>query len=592
MKQFLKMTLASALGTLAVGAAMLFVLIGIVGALASLGSTKPVMPRDGVLNIDMSTFALEEQNKEADMTAIIQGGEPMPVIGIWDAVQAVNSAAKDPSVRFIYLKTDNLVSGTAQLEEFRRALENFRSSGKAIVAYTESPGNGGYYLATVADKIYMTPHEGGMIMLHGLSSQLFFVKDALDKLGINIQLIRHGKFKSAGEMYIRNSISPENRLQNQAMVDALWGTFANEIAKARGIDVAEFNKLIDGLKINGPKDFLDNKLVDELLTKEELKKQIAQLALKSDFDEVQMIKFTDYVKLKSTPSYSSKEKIAIIYADGTIMDGKSGNGNIGGDDFAETIAKVRKDTTIKAVVFRVNSPGGSVLASEKIKNEIDLLQQTRPVIASYGNYAASGGYWISGNCDYIFSNANTLTGSIGVFSTIPDFGGVVKNKAKVGLAAINSNKHSDIYSMMRPLDNAELEYFQSSVENIYSKFTQIVAEGRDMTVEAVDEIAQGRVWAGSEAVGIGLVDKIGTIEDAVNYALIAAGDLTLEDTQVVQFPKPLTTAEQLMKLLGESSKVKIFKGTPLEFVETIFGDWNTESTGKVYAAMPYIYDIR
>ena len=262
-----------------------------------------------------------------------------------------------------------------------------------------------------------------------------------------------------------------------------------------------------------------------------------------------------------------------------------------GDRFAKLIETVRNDDDIKAVVLRVNSPGGSVLASEKIKAELDLLQKKGiPVIASYGDYAASGGYWISANADYIFANRTTLTGSIGVFSMIPDFGAVIENKLHVNITQVKSNKHADLYKLMRPLTKDEIAYMQANVEKIYGKFTSIVAEGRDMTVENVDAIAQGRVWSGAEALGINLVDEIGTIEDAILYAAMTIDGVSgIQDVEVVSYPKPETKIEALLKTFGGAS---IFAGTPFEDLYEAFGNWNWSESGQVYARMPYDYIIR
>ena len=281
----------------------------------------------------------------------------------------------------------------------------------------------------------------------------------------------------------------------------------------------------------------------------------------------------------------------MIYAEGNIVDGNEKQ-QVAGDRFAEIIADVRKDSTVKAVVLRVNSPGGSVLASEKIKAEIELLKKRGvPVIASYGDYAASGGYWISAGCDKIYSNATTLTGSIGVFSMIPDISGTLKDKVHINITPVNSNSHADMYGMMRPLDKAELDYMQASVENIYEKFTGLVAEGRGMTVENVDAIAQGRVWTGAEALEIGLVDEIGTIEDAIIYAAMSIDGVScLEDVQVQAYPKPMTALESLLEAFGGSES--IFADTPLENVEEAFKDWNASESGKVYARIPYEISIR
>ena len=588
MKDFIKMTLATLAGLFVFGIVAMFLMIAVIGAIAASGDSQPVMPREAILTIDMSTMAFAEQTKEVDPMEMIRSkGQTIENVGIRSAINAINVAAVDPAIKFVYLKTDGISGQLTHIEEFRKALKRFReNSGKAIVTFTESPSNAGYYLASVADKIYMTPHDGAMNLFSGISSQLIFLKDILDKIGVNMQLIRHGKYKSAGEMYIRNSASKENLEQNEAMVGSIWENIATEIAASREISVEDLNRMLDNLELNFPEDFLNKGLVDELLTREQLKQKLTDLYVTDKFENVKSISLQDYAKLKNIVNYKAKNKVAVIYAEGNIVDGDDKQ-QVAGDRFADIIAEVRKDSTVKAVVLRVNSPGGSVLASEKIKAELDLLRADRPVIASYGSYAASGGYWISANSDYIFSNASTLTGSIGVFSMIPDFGKAVNEKLHVHITPINSNKHADMLSGMRALDTQEIAYMQASVEKIYTKFTGLVAEGRDMTVEAVDEIAQGRVWTGSEALGIGLVDNIGTIEDAINYAAMTIeGVNTPADVQVVEYPKPMTTLEMLLEEFGGSKK-SVFAGTALESVEEAFRSCNEAESGKAYARIPY-----
>ena len=591
MQDFVKMTLATIAVLFLFVIAAKFIMIAMVGVMASLGSSQPVMPREGVLQINMSSMTLAEQTQESDPFASLTGGSTVTPVGIYSAIKAVNAAAEDPAVKFIYMKPDGASGGIAQIEEFRKALKNFRNSGKAIVSYIENPSNASYYLASVSDKIYMTSYEGGMNMFSGLSSQMIFLKDILDRLGVNVQLIRHGKYKSAGEMYIRNSASPENMEQNREMIESVWNSWAAEIAESREISIEDLNAMLDNLELNFPSDFLEKGLVDELFTREELQQQICDLYTASRFEDVKAIQLQDYAKLKDVVNYKAKKKVAVIYAEGNIVDGDAKQ-EVAGDRFARIIADVRKDSTVKAVVLRVNSPGGSVLASEKIKAEIDLIRANGiPVIASYGDYAASGGYWISANCDKIYSNATTLTGSIGVFSMIPDISGTLKEKVHVNITPVNSNKHADMYNMMRPLDKAELDYMQASVENIYDKFTGLVAEGRDMSVAAVDEIAQGRVWAGAEALGIGLVDEIGTIEDAIRYAVSCVdGANGMNDVQIAAYPKPLTTMDMILESFGEGKNV--FAGTAFEGIENAFKDWSASESGKVYARMPYEFSIR
>ena len=586
MKEFVKMTLATLTGLLLFGFISMFIMIGMIGAMAAAGSSKPVMPAEAVLSIDFSKMTLSEQTQEADPFAALQGGDMITPVGIYEAIKAVNAAAEDPAIRYIYMRPDAASGGFARIEEFRTALKNFRNSGKAVVSYIESPTNAGYYLASVSDKIYMTSYDGGMNMFGGISSQLIFLKDALDRLGVNVQLIRHGKYKSAGEMYIRNSSSKENMEQNEAMIGSIWESWATLIAQDRGISVETLNNMLNNLELNFPEDFLAKGLVDELLTRDELQKKLADLYVTDDYKHVKSISLADYATLKNKVNYKAANKVAVIYAEGNIVDGGAKD-QVAGDRFAKIIQDVRNDKDVKAVVLRVSSPGGSVLASEKIKAELDLLRESVPVIASYGEYAASGGYWISANSDYIFSNATTLTGSIGVFSMIPDIGGTLKNKLHVNVTPVNSNEHADMYGMIRPLDNKEVAYKQASVEKIYDKFTNIVAAGRDMTVENVDAIAQGRVWTGAEALGIGLVDQIGTIEDAINYAATSIDGVTsVNDVQVVAYPKPQTPIEALLESFGGQGE-SIFAGTPLEDVETAFSGWTEAQSGKMYARIPY-----
>ena len=592
MKEFIKMTLAAMLGFFLVGLVFFFFSLAFIGSLAALGSSQPVMPRTAVLSLDFSKIAVSEQTTETDPISQLQGNN-MTVIGIWDAIQAFDAAAADPAIKYMYMRPDMVSGGIAEIEELRTAIDGFRRSGKAVISYMETPSTPGYYLASASDKVYMSVHEGTMSLISGLSSQMIFLKDILDKLGVNVQLIRHGKYKSAGEMFIKDSPSPENLQQNQELLDAIWNNWTSTIASAREISQDDFNSLIDNLKLNFSEDFLNNGLVDELLTREQLKQKLSDYFDAGQTENVPMVSLTDYAKLKVLPNFKAENKIAVIYANGDIVNGSEPE-QVAGDRFASIIADVRKDSTVKAVVFRVSSPGGSVFASEKIKTEIDLLRQDKPVIASYGAYAASGGYWISNSCDYIFTNAGTLTGSIGVFSMIPDFSGTLEDIAHVNITAVSTNRHGDMYSGFRPLDKAETAYMQASVEKIYDKFTSIVADGRNLDKSYVDSIAQGRVWAGSDALDLGLVDQIGTIKDAILYAAASAdGDYgqDLANWQIVEYPKPLTTMEKLMQAFN-GDNAKVFAGTPFEGIEEAFMDWNGTRTGQVYARMPYEIEIK
>ena len=559
MKDFVKM-ICAVLCAMIIATVLFFVIgIGMLGSLAASGNSEVVVPKAAALVIDLSKVTIGEQTQESNPLNSIPvnigplsaagGGD---VVGILDAVNAINAAADDPAIKFIYLRIDGNTTDVATMQEFRKALERFHeNSGKAIISYTESPSTGGYYLASVSDKVYMTAHPGATISMTGVSSQMIFIGDLLNKLGVNVQLIRHGKYKSAGEMFTRSSSSPENREQYQRLVDSMWEGLSADIAASRGITVERLNQAFDNLELCIPQDFVDAGLVDELLTRQGLEEKLMTLFGAEKIKDVKTIGLYDYASAKKATN-KAKQKIAIIYADGEIVDGYE-DSQVAGGRFASIISKVRADSTVKAVVLRVNSPGGSVLASEKIKNELDLLKADKPLVASYGGYAASGGYWISTNCDKIFTDAATLTGSIGVFGMVPDFSKTLKDVAHVGIETISSNKHGDMYGLMRPFTQDEYDYMLRSIEDIYDRFTSIVSDGRGLPKETVDAVGQGRVWTGADALKINLVDEIGTLEDAVNYAATMAGNPDLAAWKITGYPKPQDQMSQVLKMLNGNS---------------------------------------
>ena len=598
MKEFFKMVLAVVCG-LILATIIFFILgLGFVSSLAAAGSATPALPKSGVMVMDMSRIAITEQSTPStpDVMSMISGGGMMENVGLWKAVQAINKAAEDPAVKYILIKSDGTTGGMAQIQELRRALAGFRLSGKPVISYMEAPTTLSYYLASVSDKIYMTPHQGANSMITGVGTQLMFYKDLLDKLGVNVQLIRHGKYKSAGEGFIKNSPSPENLEQNQAMVDAIWTSLSTEIAEGRGMSADALNGAIDELKLVLPEDFLREGFVDELLDRQAFENKLADLAVVESFKKLKTFTLSEYIAARVLPNLKAKNKIAIIYADGEIVEG-SGKQQVTGDYFSRQIAKVRADSTVKAVVFRVNSPGGSVLASEKIKAEIDLMMKDKPVVASYGEYAASGGYWISNNCDKIYSDAVTLTGSIGVFSLIPDLSKTVKDLAHLNIVTVGSNKHVDMLSGMRPLSQDELDYMQASVETIYDRFVNTVSQGRGLEPDFVDSIAQGRVWTGSEALKIGLVDEIGTLEDALKWAAAAGGNADLAAWNIAEYPKPQTQMEMMMEMMGKRTDPEnILAGTPFGDAASTLLDWydrvKDNPSDVTFARLPYFINIR
>ena len=363
------------------------------------------------------------------------------------------------------------------------------------------------------------------------------------------------------------------------MISSMWKAMASAAAASRDMSEEQFNDIIDKLVLVTPEDFVSNGLVDELVDYAGLQNKIKTLAQVEDYKKVHLVSLPSYIDAKVSAK-PSKNKVAVLYADGEIVDG-SGKSQVAGDRFMKLVEKLRKDKNVKAVVLRVNSPGGSVSASVKIRTALDSLMKEKPLVASFGDYAASGGYWISSGCQKIYADATTVTGSIGVFSLIPDFSKVTK-KVGVNVESVGSNKHSDMMSLMRPFDAAELAYMQASVEDIYELFVNLVATSRGLSVERVDQIAQGRVWAATDALEVGLVDEIGTLQDAISYAAALADLPSSDDYSVASYPAVPSFFEQLMSQLGGSGMGEDVRLRVLKSYEP----------GRFYARLPYDYEIR
>ena len=436
-------------------------------------------------------------------------------LSLLNVERALEKAAEDDDIAMVFLRPDKVSAGTAATEELRRCLERFSRSGKPVVCYGVTFGNGSYYLGSVGDRVFMHPDSDGT--LTGLASTSMYYKDLLDSLGVQVELIRHGSYKSAGEPYVRSEMSAENREQNLALLRSIWEPMVEDMAASRGLSADSLRFWIDHLTLGSSQDWLDKGLVDGLKYRDEMDEYLCHLFGKNYPDQLKKVSMSDYIKdLKNKGS----DKIAVLYAEGDIV--RSGGG-IAGEKFSREIAKVRADSTVKAVVFRVNSPGGEVVAAEMIRREIELLQKDKPVIASYGAYAASGGYLISAGADRIIADNASITGSIGVFGMSIGYGDALKKKLHINTFAVGTNDHSDMGTGLRPLNGEELVWHQKTVDRIYDDFVAIVSEGRSMDKEAVDAIAQGRVWSGKDALANGLVDERGTLLDAVHCAAEAAG---------------------------------------------------------------------
>lgn len=590
MKPFWKIFFASLLACIAALIVLTFLGFGMLGSIASsLQEKKEVnVARNSILKIDFETPVTEQATESFNLSMGMGGlssADMSSSMSVLKAVQAIDKAAADPNIQFIYMTPDRLNMSLSTAEEFRAALARFRESGKAVVSSSQMLENGTYYIASVADKIIVNPFAD--VMISGLSTQMMFFKDLIDKLGLDVQLIRHGKYKSAGEPFIKSDISPENRQQTEAMLNAIWNAMAEDIAASRDFTKEEFNNWIDELAFKDIETAKEKGLVDELWYRDQVVEYLCSLAGVKKESDLKMITLPEYASKVVKPDFRAKDKIAVIYANGEIIMGDKGMDGYIGDNFAKEIEKARRDSSVKAVVFRVNSPGGSVQASAIIQREIELLKAVKPVVASYGDYAASGGYWISCDCDKIFTDRTTLTGSIGVFGLVPSFGAALRKNVHINTVEVSTHKHGSLMTGMFPLDQDEVAFLQNSIEDIYTKFTTLVAGSRNMTVESVDEIAQGRVWAGSEAIGIGLVDEIGSLRDAISYA---ASSNSLENYQIVEFPVEKTMYQRMMEKFQKSGAKA--KEAPVDALQRA-GKWLTGLTGpSIEARIPYMFDIK
>ena len=540
-------------------------IFGCFAALFCLGlSAETPFLKGKILKLDSDSFINERGGSSFSIG--LGGISTSSSVSLLSVERALAEAAEDKDIAMVFLNTDHFSASLSGLEEIRTLLTRFSASGKPVVAYASSFGNASYYLASAADRVFLHPQGGGS--LNGLGSTQFFLKDLLDTLGVEVQLIRHGKFKSAGEMFIRNDISPENREQYETLLASTWTGMLEEISASRGIKVAELQSWIETLAVGKASTWLEKGLVDGLKYRDEMEQYLCHLFGTTWPEDVQTVSLPSYIK-KLSKGPSSK-KIAVIYADGEIV---RSDGEIVGEALAHEIAAVRADSTVKAVVFRVNSPGGEVVAADMIRREIELLQKDKPVIASYGSYAASGGYLISAGCSRIFTDNATLTGSIGVFGMVPSLGKAIRRNLKVNPVTLGSGIHSGMGSGMNPLTEDELAWYQDEIEGIYDSFVKVVSEGREMSWDAVDSIAQGRVWTGRDALGIGLCDERGTLLDAIAYAAEKAG---LSKYRIESYP----AKKSFMEMLKGGDKKK---DEPLVRLQSFL------SPGfKTLALMPYI----
>ncbi|HWI91854.1 MAG TPA: signal peptide peptidase SppA [Flavisolibacter sp.] len=510
MRSFFKIFFASFLSLVIFSLICLFLFIAFVTALAS--KDKPEIPAKSVLVINLSQNFHER--KQDNPLSAVSGESDVP--GLYDVIRLIDYAKTDNNISGIYIEADANASGFASSNEIRNALIDFKTSKKFIIAHGDMMTQGAYFIANVADKIYVNP--AGDLEWKGFAVSLVFIKDLLDKLNIQPQIFYAGKYKSATEIFRTNQMTPENKLQTTEWLGDMYNYFLVQTSKARGVDTATLHQLANNASIQTPQDAVNNKLIDAAKYDDQIKAELKQRLGIGKTDRLNLIDIAKYNEAINTRKYA-KDRIAVIYAEGDIVDGQGTNDNIGGERFRALIRKARLDNSVKAIVMRVNSGGGSALASEIIWRELQMAREDKkPVIVSFGDVAASGGYYISCGADSIFSSPNTITGSIGVFGVIPNMGSFFKNKLGITFDGVKTAPYADGPNIYRPMNDAEKKLAQSGVDRIYLQFKQRVAEGRKKDINYIDSIAQGRVWSGEDALQLGLVDRAGSLQDAINCA--------------------------------------------------------------------------
>lgn len=512
----------------------LMIFVGMIASLASFEGENVVVSKKSVLLVDLDTHFTEASSTSPFDGLSLFSMKSTDKISTYDAVRLIEAAAIDPNIEGIYVKI-SLASpnSLSALYEIRNAISNFKelAPNKFTIAYGDAYSQGALYLSSICDKVYMNP--SGATDWRGMSASVMFFKGAMDKLGIEPEIIRHGSFKGAVEPFMLDKMSAENRLQTKSMMESVWGYLVGQIASSRKLDSAALQLAATELNAVTAKDALAAGLVDSLCYRDKL---IADLELLIGTDNPKLLTINQYKRSGVLVNYPTDNKVALIYAEGEIIDisdskGFGGSQNIVGNELAATIRQARQDDKVKAIVLRVNSPGGSVLASDIIYREMYLARQVKPIIVSMGAYGASGGYWIAAPSDAIIAAPMTITGSIGVFGMMFNVEKGAREKLGITVDVVSTNASADIGNMFRPLTSLERTFMQNNVDSIYTKFINLVAAGRDMAVDSVDAIGGGRIWSGLQAINNGLINECGTMRDAIELAAKKAG---IEDTYSVK----------------------------------------------------------
>jgi protease-4 len=551
MKNFLSSLLATITGLVIMTIVVFLIFMGIITASTSKEAVE--VKENSLLYAKFNAQILDRANE--DPFALLFSGNFMydEIMGLNQILKDLEKAKTDENIEGIFMKLGMVNAGIATLGEIREAMLEFKESGKFIYAYSDAYTQKSYYLASVADSVFMAPE--GMFLFNGLSAEVMFYKNALEKIGVEMQVIRHGSYKGAVEPFLRDDLSEENREQIESYVGALWGKIVEDISLSRDISAEKLNQIADDLATIDSKQLVETGMIDGLIYYDEmlsLMKEKLGVEEKDDLESVSLKNYKDATVKKKEKEYS-RDKVAVIYAMGSVVDGNAGEGYISSERISKAIRKARRDKSVKAIVFRINSGGGSGMASDIIHREVMLAAKEKPVVASMGDVAASGGYYIAAPADTILASPGTITGSIGVFGLFPNMQELMNEKIGVTTDVVKTNENSNILTPLDPLDPEERAIIQKMVDDFYIGFVNIVAEGRSLSYDEVDAIAGGRVWAGSNALELGLIDMYGGLNKSIEVAAEMAG---LENYRIQSLPRLEDPMAAIMKQLTGGSVVK------------------------------------
>ncbi len=583
---FIKQVLATITGILITSIILFFLFLVFIGVLVQQSSqpTTVVAPAKSVLYLSLDYKIVEktESNPLGDLNLPLYSVEKS--IGLNGVLARIKAAKTDDNIKGIYLNPSSVGMGFASLKAIRDALVDFKESKKFIVAYSDGYSQKAYYLSTVADSVYLNPQ--GSLDFRGLSSSVVFMKEAMDKLGVEMQVIKVGTYKSAVEPFILNEMSPANREQVTSYLGSIYESFLSDISEARKQPVDSLKHIANEYLVRNADDALRYKFIDGKLYKDEL---LSVLKKRLDVAEDKDISSVSILSYAGNAAATSGDKIAVLYAYGDIVDGEGSVGQIGGDKVSRQLRKLRRDKDIKAIVLRVNSGGGSALASDVIWREVELIKKEKPIVVSMGDYAASGGYYIAAAADSIFAESSTLTGSIGVFGLVPNFKGLLNNKLGIHIDEVNTGKFSSLMGNPdKPLTEEERSIVQMEVNRTYATFMERVANGRKMKVEAVDSIGQGRVWTGKQAFELGLVDGIGNLQRAISAA---AAKASLKNYQIVELPEKEDPFASILSSSKDRVKMWLFGEELGDYQKYLLDVTKVLKHTGIQARLPYQIEI-